>query len=83
VEIVRTRELARRIGMPPLRYRCVPRAGAARAREIGTPVESGHIYELLTEIIGSNGRPDDARHLRQQGKRKFPKDKGLTLPPTQ
>jgi len=69
--------------MPPLWHRCVLRAGAARGRAIGTPVESVHIYGLLTEITGSNGRPDDARHLRQQGKRKFPKDNGLTLPPTQ
>jgi hypothetical protein len=30
----------------------------------------------------SNGQPDDARRLRQQGQRKFPKDKRLMLPPT-
>jgi len=48
---------------------------------IGTPIESGRIYGLLAEIYESNGRPDDARRLRQQGQCKFPKDKGLMLPP--
>ncbi|HEY7083764.1 MAG TPA: tetratricopeptide repeat protein [Hyphomicrobiaceae bacterium] len=49
---------------------------------IGTPIESGRIYGLLAEIYESSGRPDDARHLRQKGQRKFPKDQNLTLPPT-
>jgi hypothetical protein len=49
---------------------------------IGTPIESGRIYGLLAEIYESNGRPDDARDLRQKGQRKFPKDKNLTLPAT-
>ena len=48
---------------------------------IGTPIESGRIYGLLAEIYESNGRSDDARRLRQQGHRKFPKDIDLTLPP--
>jgi tetratricopeptide (TPR) repeat protein len=49
---------------------------------IGTPIESGRIYGLLAEIYETNGRPDDARDLRQKGQRKFPKDKNLTLPAT-
>jgi tetratricopeptide (TPR) repeat protein len=48
---------------------------------IGTPIESGRIYGFLAEIYESNGRPDDAHRVRQQGQRKFPKDKGLVLPP--
>ena len=48
---------------------------------IGTPIESGRIYGLLAETYESNGRPDDAHRVRQQGQRKFPKDKGLMLPP--
>ena len=48
---------------------------------IGAPIESGRIYGLLAEIYESNGRSDDARRLRQQGHRKFPKDIDLTLPP--
>jgi tetratricopeptide (TPR) repeat protein len=48
---------------------------------IGTPIESGRIYGSLAEIYESNGRPDDAHRVRQQGQRKFPMDKGLMLPP--
>jgi tetratricopeptide (TPR) repeat protein len=48
---------------------------------IGTPIESGRIYGLLAEIYESDGRPDDAHRVRQQGQRKFPRDKGLMLPP--
>ena len=48
---------------------------------IGAPIESGRIYGLLAEIYESNGRSDEARRLRQQGQRKFPKDIDLTLPP--
>jgi tetratricopeptide (TPR) repeat protein len=63
-----------------LLYRKLGRLSSALALlegAIGTPIESGRIYGLLAEIYESNGRPDDARHLRQQGKRKFPKDKDL------
>jgi tetratricopeptide (TPR) repeat protein len=48
---------------------------------IGTPIESGRIYGLLAEIYDSDGRPDDARRIRQEGQRKFPNDKGLMSPP--
>jgi hypothetical protein len=48
---------------------------------IGTPTESGRIYGLLAEIYESDGRPDDAHRVRQQGQRKVPRDKGLMLPP--
>jgi tetratricopeptide (TPR) repeat protein len=48
---------------------------------IGTSIESGRIYGLLAEIYDSDGRPDDARRIRQQGQRKFPNDKGLMSPP--
>jgi hypothetical protein len=34
---------------------------------IGTPIQSGRIYGLLAEIYQSNGRPDDAHHVRQKG----------------
>jgi hypothetical protein len=44
---------------------------------IGTPIESSRLYGLLAEIYESNGRPDDANRIRQQGQRKFPGDKGL------
>ena len=48
---------------------------------IGTAIESGRIYELLAEIYTeSSGRPGDANRIRQQGQRKFPKDKGLRRP---
>jgi len=63
--------------MTGLLYRKLGRLASALALlegAIGTPIESGRIYGLLAEIYESNGRPDDARHLRQQGKRKFPKD---------
>jgi len=66
-------------------YRMVGRPSSALPlleSAIGTPIESGRIYGLLADIYESNGRPDDARHLRQQGQRKFPDDKGLILPPT-
>jgi tetratricopeptide (TPR) repeat protein len=49
---------------------------------IGTPFESGRIYGLLAKVYESSGRPDDARRIRQQGQRKFPKDKDLMFPPT-
>lgn len=68
-----------------LLYRKLGRQSAALSLlegAIGTPIESGRIYGLPADIYESSGRPDDARHLRQQGLRKFPKDKGLTLPPT-
>jgi len=48
---------------------------------ISTPIESGRLYGLLAEIYESNGRPEDATRIRQQGQRKFPKDKGLMSPP--
>src|SRR5215471_6240113 len=68
-----------------LLYRMLGRPSSALALlegAIGTPVESGRIYGLLAEIYESNGRLDDARLVRQRGQRKFPKDKGLTSPPT-
>lgn len=48
---------------------------------LGTPMESGRIYGLLAETYESSGRSDDANRIRQRGRRKFPKDKDLTLPP--
>jgi tetratricopeptide (TPR) repeat protein len=47
---------------------------------IGTPIESGRIYGLLAETYESTDRSNDARRVREQGQRKFPKDKDLSLP---
>jgi len=65
-------------------YRMLGRSSSAQSfleAAIGTPMESGRIYGLLAEIYDSDHRPDDARRIRQQGQRKFPKDKDLMSPP--
>ncbi|MGO4686135.1 tetratricopeptide repeat protein [Hyphomicrobium sp. 2TAF46] len=65
-------------------HRMLGRSSSAQSlleAAIGTPMESGRIYGLLAEIYGSDRRPDDARRIRQQGQRKFPKDKDLMSPP--
>ena len=69
-------------GLDPILAAGIPRGNIILLEgAIGTPIESGRIYGLLAEIYESNGRPDDAHRVRQQGQRKFPKDKGLMLPP--
>jgi hypothetical protein len=69
--------------MTALLYRMLGRPSSAQPLlegAIGTPLESGRLYGLLAEIYESNGRPDDANRIRQQGQRKFPEDKGLRQP---
>jgi tetratricopeptide (TPR) repeat protein len=69
--------------MTALLYRMLGRPSAAQPLlegAIGTPLESGRLYGLLAEIYESNGRLDEANRIRQQGQRKFPKDKGLRQP---
>jgi tetratricopeptide (TPR) repeat protein len=66
--------------MTALLYRMLGRPSSALTLlegAIGTPIESSRLYGLLAEIYESNGRPDDANRIRQQGQRKFPGDKGL------
>jgi tetratricopeptide (TPR) repeat protein len=66
--------------MTALLYRMLGRRSSALPLlegAIGTPIESSRLYGLLAEIYESNGRPDDANRIRQQGQRKFPGDKGL------
>jgi tetratricopeptide (TPR) repeat protein len=69
--------------MTALLYRTLGRPSSALPLlegAIGTAMESGRIYELLAEIYESNDRLGDANRIRQQGERKFPKDKGLRRP---
>jgi tetratricopeptide (TPR) repeat protein len=69
--------------MTALLYRTLGRPSSALPLlegAIGTPIESGRLYELLAKIYESTNRPDDANRIKQLGQRKFPEDKGLRRP---
>lgn len=48
---------------------------------IGSAIVSGRIYGLLADIHEAEGRTEQALRVRQQGRRKFPEDPRLALPP--
>ncbi len=47
---------------------------------VGTSVESGRVYGLLGDVYQKVGRASDAQRLREQGRRRFPRDPNLSMP---
>ena len=65
-------------------YRSVGRPEAALPMLeaiVGTPMESGRIHGLLADLYEALGRRADAQRVRQQGRRKFPRDPSPRFPP--